>query len=137
MIVYVDSSAMLRVLFGHSGAYNKFNQWDEAASSELLHVECNRTLYRLRMENKITDETMSDYQSSFEDFLETISIIDVNSTVMSKAAGPFPTVIGSLDAVHLATALLWKEEREEDIHMLTHDVQLAVAAKASGMKVIG
>ncbi len=137
MTVYVDSSAVLRVLFGHHSAYGKFGRWNEAGSNELLRIECNRTMYRLRLESKITDETLSEYQAAFSDFLETISIIDLNSSIIEKAAGPFSTIVGSLDAIHLATALLWKEDMEADIHVLTHDAQLAVAARAAGLKVIG
>lgn len=137
MIVYIDSSAVLRVLFNHGSSFRKFGQWSAAGSSELLRVECNRTMYRLRLENKITDETLSNYQIAFTDFFETIDIIEINPTVIEKSAGPFPTIVGSLDAIHLASALLWKEELDEDIHMLTHDAQLAIAARAAGLKIIG
>jgi hypothetical protein len=42
-----------------------------------------------------------------------------------------------LDAIHLATALLWKEQARRDLWMATHDAALAVAAKATGLRVIG
>jgi hypothetical protein len=42
-----------------------------------------------------------------------------------------------LDALHLATALLWREQVAEDLVMATHDEALATAAKASGLRVIG
>ena len=41
------------------------------------------------------------------------------------------------DAIHLATALLWKEQAGKELSMATHDVALAIAAKASGLRVIG
>jgi hypothetical protein len=57
--------------------------------------------------------------------------------VLSRAAQPFPTPLGTLDAVHLATALLWRETRGEDLVMATHDRDLALAARASGLRTIG
>ncbi len=137
MITYIDSSAVLRVLFNHKDAYARFGKWGEAGSSELLRVECNRTLYRLRLEGKISDETLSDYQEVFSDFIKTINIIELNAAVLERSAGPFQTIVGSLDAIHLSTALLWKDERQEDVVMLTHDAQLAVAARAAGLMVAG
>lgn len=45
--------------------------------------------------------------------------------------------LGTLDAIHLATALLWRERESADILMATHDGALAVAARASGLRVVG
>ena len=48
-----------------------------------------------------------------------------------------PTEIGTLDAIHLATALLWKEVTREALTMATHDGGLALAAQVHGLPVIG
>ena len=48
-----------------------------------------------------------------------------------------PTTLGTLGAIHLATALLWIEQEGEPLKFLTHDVELAIAAKASGLDVAG
>jgi hypothetical protein len=42
--------------------------------------------------------------------------------------------VKTLDAIHLATALLWAEHAGE-IVFLTHDRQLATAARACGLAV--
>jgi predicted nucleic acid-binding protein len=42
-----------------------------------------------------------------------------------------------LDAIHLATALLWRETTGEDLTMATHDRALAIAAEAHGLRVAG
>ena len=69
--------------------------------------------------------------------LEATEIVGITHPVLSRAAQPLPTALGTLDAIHLATALLWKEHMGKDLSMATHDVALAVAAKASGLRVIG
>jgi hypothetical protein len=45
--------------------------------------------------------------------------------------------LGSLDAIHLATAELWRETRGQEIVFATHDRALGLGARASGFKVIG
>ena len=48
-----------------------------------------------------------------------------------------PTELGTLDAIHLATALLWKEMTRIDVVMATHDTALALGAQAHGLAVVG
>lgn len=47
------------------------------------------------------------------------------------------TELGTLDAIHLASALLWQEASGIDLAMTTHDKALGVAALAHGLKVLG
>jgi hypothetical protein len=53
--------------------------------------------------------------------------------VLARAAQPFPTALGALDAIHLATGLLWRERAGTDIVMATHDHALATEARACGV----
>jgi hypothetical protein len=48
-----------------------------------------------------------------------------------------PTDLGTLDAIHLATALLWKEMTRADLVMATHDGALALGAESHGLPVVG
>jgi hypothetical protein len=48
-----------------------------------------------------------------------------------------PTALGTLDAIHFATAILWLDREEGEVTMATHDQALARAARASGLAVIG
>ena len=48
-----------------------------------------------------------------------------------------PTELGTLDAIHLATALLWKEMTRVDLVMATYDGALALGAQAHGLPVVG
>jgi predicted nucleic acid-binding protein len=48
-----------------------------------------------------------------------------------------PTVLGTLDAIHLATALAVKDALSIALRLLTHDKQLAVGASAVGLEVDG
>jgi hypothetical protein len=48
-----------------------------------------------------------------------------------------PTELGTLDAIHLATALLWKDLTRAEVIMATHDTALAIGAQAHGLQVVG
>ena len=48
-----------------------------------------------------------------------------------------PLELGTLDAIHLATALLWKEMTSADLVMATHDAALGLGAHAHGLAVVG
>jgi len=57
--------------------------------------------------------------------------------VLSRASEPFPIPLGTPDALHLATALLWREQNGKDLVMATHDGGLALAARAFGLETLG
>ena len=63
--------------------------------------------------------------------------VDVSPAVLRRAADPFPTPLGALDAIHLATAILWREGRSEAPVLVTHEGQLAMAARATGFVTAG
>jgi hypothetical protein len=54
----------------------------------------------------------------------------------SSAAQPMPTELGTLDALPLATAVLWREMWRVDLVMATHDTALGLAARAHGFPVV-
>jgi hypothetical protein len=56
--------------------------------------------------------------------------------VLDRAAEPFPTGLASLDAIHLSSALLAREQIE-GLPLATHDHELATAARAVGFEVHG
>lgn len=69
--------------------------------------------------------------------LEAAEIVQPSYPVLARAAQPLPATLGTLGAIHLATALPWKEQTGRDLAIATHDLALAVAAKATGLRVIG
>lgn len=138
MNVYLDSSVLLRWLLNSSKAYSGFQNWRICYTSELIYIEVNRVLNRLRLEKEIDDLEYAILHKTFLEFYDSIYIIEINQAIKKKSAEPFPTIIGTLDAIHLASALLLKEENKKlEIIFLTHDNQLSIAATAVGFEVIG
>jgi len=69
--------------------------------------------------------------------VQEIELVEPTRSVLTRASQPFPTELGTLDAIHLATAMLWRERGGEDLVMATHDAALGVAARACGFRVVG
>lgn len=136
MNVYVDSSVLLRFVFDQPGRLEEWPEITTSVSSELARVECLRAIDRVRLREHPDDETLAERRGAALKTLAGCRLMAVASPVMARAADPFPTVVGSLDAIHLSTALLAREEYD-DLAVATHDNQMATAAEALGFEVLG
>ncbi len=137
MITYVDSSVLLRVALGQPGRLPRWRQVTRGVSSGLAEVECLRTLDRLRIEESLDDEEVARRRQSLLELLDSLTLVDPGREILERAAQPLPTVLGTLDAIHLATALLYREAIRQPLTLATHDLALARAARAHGLPVIG
>ena len=137
MTVYLDTSVILRKLLGQSPALKGWGTWQVVYSSELLWLEAMRSFDRMRLEGVMTDKELSRSVKNLNHYRSCTHEVPLNSQVVYRAAQPFATVVRTLDALHLATALLIREQREFGLCFLTHDRQLAVAAQALGFEVQG
>lgn len=134
--VYVESSVLLRVVLGEPDRLRIWSKISNPVSSELIRLECLRTIDRARIRLGLRDVDVSHYRAEVLETIEAFDLIQVDPSVLERAAEPFPTTIGSLDAIHLASALLAKPEFD-DLALATHDAELATAARAVGLKVHG
>lgn len=137
MIAYLDSSVLLRVILRQPGALKEWKAIDAGVGSALAEVECLRTLDRFRLLARIGDSEIARRRETVYRLLDGMEVVEVNQTVLSRAAQPFPTSLGTLDAIHLATALLWQERTGKSLVMAAHDTTLATAARAFGFQVLG
>ena len=109
MIAYLDSSVLLRVVLGQSNALQEWPAIEGGVVSALVEVECLRTLDRLRSLESLSDDEIAVRREVVYRLLDTAEMIEPTRPVLSRAAQPLPTALGTLDAIHLATALLWRE----------------------------
>ena len=137
MIAYVDASVLLRVVFGQQNTLPEWRQIDLGVSSALVTTESLRTLDRVRLRVGLSDIEIARRRSTILALIDSLELIEIDSMVLDRAAQPMPTELGTLDAIHLASALLWKEATGLDAVMATHDRALGLAAQAHGLKVVG
>jgi predicted nucleic acid-binding protein len=139
VIVYLDSSALLRLILREPQAIDlaDLRSCESIVSSELLAIECPRTLDRLRLQGSLMVEETAARIAVLKDWLEAVDLVLLQRPILARASEPFPTPLGTLDAMHLATALVWKDRTAQDLTMATHDGGLAIAARAFGIPVLG
>ena len=136
MTVYVDTSVVLRILLREPNPVKIWGQWNKAYSSALWRVEALRTVDRLRLTHEISDSEVAELVREIKITHETFAIHPVTNQIFQRASETFPTVVGTLDAIHLATALSIREIENID-YLLTHDSQLATTARSLGFDVMG
>jgi predicted nucleic acid-binding protein len=137
MIGYVDSSVLLRVVLNQAGQLAEWPKLRRAVSSALIQVECLRTLDRLRLLGATSDTELARRRALVFDYVAEMEIVEIDADVLSRASQPYPTRLGTLDAIHLATAMLWQEAAGSALVIATHDGRLGAAARASGFRVVG
>jgi predicted nucleic acid-binding protein len=137
VIAYLDTSALLRIVLREAGALEDLRSYDALVSNELIVVESARTIDRLRTQGSLTANEAAERNRAISDWLEAIDLVLLRPAVLSRASDPMPVPIGTLDAIHLATALIWRERVGALPQMATHDANLGTAARIFGFDVRG
>ncbi len=137
MIAYLDTSALLRLVLGEPGALVGLRSADALVSSELLEIESLRTIDRLRLRGALSAEEAAARRAVVSEWLEAVDLVLLQRVVLARASEPFATPLGTLDALHLATALVWRERMQKPLTVATHDRDLALAARSFGFEVLG
>lgn len=128
---------MLRVLLGQENALAEWADIERAVTSVLTEVECLRTLDRLRVTRRVAEDEVALRRQTVVTLLRAAETVDLSTPILRRAGQPLPVTVGTLDALHLSTALLWRDYTGIDLVMATHDTALASAAKAMGFIVVG
>jgi predicted nucleic acid-binding protein len=134
---YIDTSALLRIVLREAGALDELRSYDGLVSSELIVVESIRTIDRLRLQGSLSAEEAAGRLRMINDWLEAIDLVLIRPPVLSRASEPMPMPLGTLDAMHLATALIWRDRVGPLPAIATHDSMLGTAALAFGFDVLG
>jgi len=140
--VYVDASVLLRVILGEPRQLVEWDELEAPVTSALVEVEGMRTIDRATRRathprRRLLSQAEADgARALLHELLEMFARVEIDRVILSRAgqlAGP----LGTLDALHLATALAWKDITGATPVMATHDPELAAAARAHGLRIIG
>ncbi|MEY4512880.1 MAG: hypothetical protein RLZZ450_5002 [Pseudomonadota bacterium] len=136
MNAYVDTSVVLRIVLGEPKPLREWGKIESALSSDLIRVEALRSIDRARVLLQLDDAEVAERRAAVLELLSTFRLARVERRVLERAADPFPTLLRTLDAIHLATADLIRRT-VKDLVFATHDRELGTAARAIGLRVIG
>lgn len=136
MIVYVDTSVVLRHFLGQPNLLD-WRDWESAYSSEILGLEARRAVDRLRLEGALDDPGVAEFHQELARLELHLGQVPLTRPVLRRAALPMPTIVKSLDAIHLTSALILGETKRVSLAFATHDVQQSIAARSLGFSVLG
>jgi predicted nucleic acid-binding protein len=140
VIAYLDTSVVLRVILEQAAPLPEWDELYAGVSSTLLRVECQRSLDRAWHHGSIAEETIALKGAAAEVLIRRLQLVDLDEQVLAVAGRPLPVPLGTLDAIHLATAIVFRNAQPTDerpIVFATHDIALARAARAMHFDVIG
>jgi len=83
---YVDTSALLRLVLREAGAVNDLRSYESLISSELIAVESDRTLDRLRLQGSLTGEEAARRVRIVRECLEAIDLVLLRPQVLNRAS---------------------------------------------------
>ena len=136
MRTYLDSSVLLRYLLAGDDRLRRLDGEARLASSELIGIECRRVLQRERLEGRLDDEGYSRLAALLASLLDGIDIIEMTESVKRRAGDSFPTIVGTLDALHLSSALVLRDAEKVAISILSYDKQMMTCALALGFDLV-
>lgn len=126
-MIYVDTSALLKLVFveQHSEAMRAFqvtHATERFVSSVLLAVEVRRSAQRISPRDLPRADLLLDHTD----------LIDLTRPVVETASRLGDPSLRSLDAIHVATALLLEDELTA---LVTYDKRMLAAARSEGLPV--
>jgi hypothetical protein len=110
--------------------------WSWVGASQLLYVECHRVLERVRLQNEISLEEYQKCLAWLHEFLDGVVLVPISTVVIRRSSRPYPFVLKTLDAIHLATLEdLSAQDDPSEWEFLTTDKTLGKSARLLGFGV--
>jgi predicted nucleic acid-binding protein len=134
--VYVETSALLAWLLGEPRAAEAQVALDGAetvVTSELTVLEVERALIRAERGGRLSEGQAQRLRGQFRRLCQGWTRMTLIDDVLDRAARPFPAEpLGTLDALHLATALAFVQVFP-DLRVLSFDARVQSNAEALGI----
>jgi uncharacterized protein len=127
MAHYMDTSALLKLVIAEAES-DALRQW--LAERDRRAVSCDLTRAELIRAVRRVDP---DRVLRAREVLDSVTLLAMNTAIYEDAGRLDPTVLRTLDAVHLAAALDIGDELDG---IVTYDERLADAARANGIAVV-
>jgi predicted nucleic acid-binding protein len=137
VIAYVDSSILLRFILDQPEPLTELLHADGRVTSHIAEVECLRAVESARTRGQLDIDEYAERRRIVYAQLRRMRRLELTRSVLWRAGEPFPLPVKSLDAIHLASALILREREASDLVFATHDRQLGRLAAVLDFPVIG
>jgi predicted nucleic acid-binding protein len=140
LTAYVDSSVLLRIVLEQQNPLPEWNAIDVGVVSALVPLEVTRTLERLWLQRELSEMEMHAKAEAAGEMLNRMIVLELDQRVIDVASQSFLKPLATLDSLHLASVLLYRQAQQDDesaIVLTTHDRQLAEVARSLNLHVLG
>ena len=140
MILYLDTSALLKKYFKEVGSPETISKWREASeivTSSVAYAETMASFYRKKREVNINAELfgtiLDSFQSDWKSFIR-VDVTDELNAAINRIVADYP--LRGFDAIHLASALIIYEKLQEEFLFACYDQKLLQAAQMEGLETL-
>ena len=138
MTLYAETSAVLRWLFNEAGAdevLELLRSSTKVVCSRLTLIETHRSLRRAVTLGELAEATAAEVRAVLAQAAARWALLEISSVVGERAEQAFPVEpIRTLDAIHLASALLLRQSLP-DLSVLSTDSRVRDNASELGFEI--
>lgn len=127
-LIYLDSSALVKLVVTEpesAALLELLAAWPDRVSSGLALTEVPRAIRRAGLG--------AAERRRAQHVLARLVLVDVDRRIVTRAAPLDPPALRTLDAIHVATALLLGDDLGA---LVTYDARLAAAARRAGLEIL-
>ena len=140
MILYLDTSALLKRYFKEHGSSEVISEWKKAeaiATSMVTYAETMAAVFRKKREADFPPSLFKKIRSSFQKDWESFILVEVTNALNDKVDKLVASyVLRGFDAIHLASALTIRQAIPGDLIFACYDQELLQAAQSSGLETL-
>ena len=140
MILYLDSSALVKRYFQERGSHKVLTAWREAegiAISVVAWAECLAAFHRKKREGTLSTQELNQVVSQLKQDWGSFILIHVSSEINQQVEQILKRrPLRGFDALHLASAVVIKKKLKETPTFACADQHLNTAAGAEGLEVL-
>lgn len=138
MIVYFETSALVKLVIAEQGSEDAGALWDAAdgtMTSRLSYAEARAALAAARRSGRLSTPRLVDAKEALKARFREIDMVEVTAGIV-RSAGDLAEqhALRGYDAVHLASVLAFDSP---DLVLATWDRRLAASGRASGVAFAG
>ncbi len=140
MILYLDTSALIKKYFKEIGSDEIISKWQEAAgivTSSVAYAEALASIYRKKRETKFGNDKLGKILDAFRRDWNSFIRVEVTDDLkewIDKMVSRYP--LRGFDAIHLASALIVYDSLPEEFLFACYDKKLLRAAHETGLKTL-
>ena len=140
MILYLDTSALLKKYFRETGSDEVITRWKEAtgiATSSVAYAEALASIHRKKRAVKFNNDVFQKIIRLFRrdwNSLIRVEVTDELNDWIDKMVSHYP--LRGFDAIHLASALIVHDRLPQKFLFACYDNKLLQAAQSAGLQTL-